>query len=77
MEGINPKSSILRLYAKEKEGGQELVSVFVVQDKITKIHEYIRKVPQPILYLVNTSGSHDQKVWQWNNVYSMCNFSFY
>uniref|UniRef100_A0A7N8XHF5 Reverse transcriptase domain-containing protein n=1 Tax=Mastacembelus armatus TaxID=205130 RepID=A0A7N8XHF5_9TELE len=43
--GLHPKSSILRLYAKRKEGGRGLVSVrATIQDETAKIHEYIRKM---------------------------------
>jgi len=42
--GFHPKSSILRLYTKRKEGGQGLESVrATIQDEATNIQKYIRK----------------------------------
>lgn len=39
------QSSTLRLYTKQKEGGQGLVSVrATIQDETAKIQEYIRKM---------------------------------
>ena len=42
---IDLEFSTLRLYTKQNKGGQGLVSIrATVQDKTTKIHEYIRKM---------------------------------
>ncbi|XP_078030986.1 uncharacterized protein LOC144466922 [Epinephelus lanceolatus] len=44
VRGFHPKYSTLRLYTKQKEGGQGLVSIRVtIQDETSKIQEYIKK----------------------------------
>ncbi|TWW77705.1 hypothetical protein D4764_12G0010950 [Takifugu flavidus] len=43
--GFHPKSSVLRLYTKRKEGGRGLVSVrTTVQEETTSLQEYIKKM---------------------------------
>ncbi|TWW65015.1 hypothetical protein D4764_22G0006620 [Takifugu flavidus] len=43
--GFHPKSSVLRLYRKRKEGGRELVSVqTTVQEEATSLREYTKKM---------------------------------
>ncbi|KAF7644738.1 hypothetical protein LDENG_00216610, partial [Lucifuga dentata] len=45
--GFHPKSSTLRLYAQQKEGGRGLVSVrATIQNETRSIQEYIRKMAQ-------------------------------
>lgn len=50
MQGFYPESSTLELYTKQKKGCQGLVRVRITfQNKITKIHGYIRKMATTVL----------------------------